>query len=258
VTSSSLQPLLTRFGPSSNARRRLVCLPYAGGTPATYRLWPQSLPDDVEVVTVRLPGREPPFRDPPPDSIEAIVGCVLTALDRSSDLPFAVFGHSMGALVAYEVTLALEAAAGMSPEVLFVSSRRAPDEPSVLAPIHELPDHEFVDAVQERYNAVPAVIRGEPDLLALLLPTLRADIRAFETYRPLTGRKVRCPIHVFGGSDDRHPRPEQLAQWQRVAEREVRVRVFDGDHFYLTNQREALTGAIADAWQHSSGALESS
>jgi medium-chain acyl-[acyl-carrier-protein] hydrolase len=237
-----------RFDSAGAAARRLICLPYAGGTAATYRAWTQALPDDVEVLTVRLPGREPPFRDRPLDSIGEIVDFVRCGLTGLDELPFAIFGHSMGALVAFELTVALEADGDRSPDVLFVSSRRSPEERSVLDPVHQLPDDDFLDAMQERYNAVPEVIRREPDLLALLLPMLRADIRAFETYEPLTGRRVRCPVHVYGGSRDNHPAPDQLHRWQRVAEEEIRVRVFEGDHFYLTDQRDALTADIAAVW----------
>jgi surfactin synthase thioesterase subunit len=253
-----------RFDAAGTARRRLFCLPFAGGGPATYRLWPRSLPDDVEVVALQLPGRDPSSRQRPPDSIAELVDSTteaVLAVDRADPLPFAVFGHSMGALIAFEMTLRLERAAAdgsalraagtsttvPSPSQLFVSGRRPPDEPHRGEPIHGLDDEPFLDAMQETYGGVPAVVRNEPDLLALFLPALRADIRALETYEPVGGRLVRCPIHVYGGADDRHPRPSQLSGWQRAAAREISVRVFDGDHFYLTaGAREALTGEIAD------------
>ena len=116
--------------------------------------------------------------------------------------------------------------------------------------MHGLADADFLDELQRRYSAVPDVVRQEPELLALLLPVLRADVRAIETYAPLTDRKVRCPVHVYGGRDDRHPRPDQLPGWQRVAEREVRVRVFPGDHFYVAAQRDALAEDMAACWTH--------
>jgi medium-chain acyl-[acyl-carrier-protein] hydrolase len=247
---------LLRFPATGTAGRRLICLPYAGGTAATYRTWPQWLPADVEVLTARLPGREPPYRDRPLESVAEIVDSLLPVVAEIGDLPFAIFGHSMGAAVAFELAVALEEMDGAaSPAVLFVSSRRPPDEPSVLPPVHHLPDAEFVSAVRERYNAIPDVVAAEPDLLALLLPVLRADIRAFETYQPLTERAVRCPVHVYGGSDDVLPRPEQLAGWQRVSECDVRVRVFPGGHFYLTSNQEELTADIASAWD-SVGVME--
>jgi surfactin synthase thioesterase subunit len=243
VTGEASGPLV-RFAASSTPRRQLVCLPFAGGGPSVYRLWPRTLPADVEVLAVVLPGRELPRREQPLDSVEQLVAALLPAIESAAQLPYALFGHSLGAALAFELAVALERDAARPPSQLFVSGRRAPDEPYHAAPVYDLPEADFLDALQERYGGVPEVIRGEPDLLALLLPALRADVRAFETYAPLTDRKVTCPVHVYGGVADRHPRPEQLPGWQRVAENPVRVRTFPGDHFYLTSQREALTGDI--------------
>jgi surfactin synthase thioesterase subunit len=237
-----------RFGATDGARRRLVCLPFAGGGAASYRLWPQGLPDDVEVAAVQLPGREGRRDTPALASVEQMVAVTLAALEHVPDLPLAIFGHSLGALVAFELTVALESRGGAAPTRLFVSGRRAPDEPCALPPVHGLPDEQFLDAMQERYGGVPEVVRREPDLLALLLPALRADVRAFETYAPLTDRRVRCPVHVYGGLDDTRPRPDELGGWQRVAERDVTVKLFPGDHFYLASQHDALTAEIAGQW----------
>lgn len=244
---------LVRFGAGDTTAgavkvRRLYCLPFAGGGPSTYRLWPRSLPGDLDVVAVQLPGREPGSAGPPVDSIDAIVEAVLAsigALQDAEPLPFSLFGHSMGALIAFEVAIALEAAGETAPEVLYVSGRRPPDELHHGNGIHALPDDEFLDAMQRSYGGVPDVVRNEPELLALFLPSLRADIRALETYAPSSGRKVGCPVRVYGGAQDRNPRPSQLGGWQRVAARDVSIRVFEGDHFYLVAARDALTADIA-------------
>lgn len=253
-TRGSGAPVVT-FPARSVARRRLVCLPYAGGGPSTYRLWPHSLPDDVEVVVAVLPGRDPrnrPAGTRPTGSMAALVPTVTEAiatLQSSSPLPFAVFGHSMGALVAYEVTVALEAGSATPPEHLFVSGRRPPDEVHAGERIHALPDVDFLDRVQELYGGVPDVIRGEPDLLALFLPALRADIEVFETYSPLTGRAVCCPVRAYGGDRDTRPRPEALAGWSRFAAGDFTHRVMRGDHFYLNDARDELTADVVAAWQ---------
>jgi medium-chain acyl-[acyl-carrier-protein] hydrolase len=239
---------LVRFAGSSRVRRRLVCLPFAGGGPAAFRLWPRTLPADVEVLAVRLPGRSPSSREPRLDSADAVVDALLPAIRAQADLPYALFGHSMGALLAFELALALEGSGAGAPERLFVSGRCAPDEPSTSLRIHALPDAEFLAQLDKNFAGVPEVVRNEPDLLALLLPALRADVRVYETYEPLTDRQVACPVHVYGGVDDRHPRPSELAGWQRVAEGAISVRLFPGDHFYLTNEREALTADIGQRW----------
>jgi medium-chain acyl-[acyl-carrier-protein] hydrolase len=253
VTSPAASPARTprgllRFAAPGTKHRRLYCLPFAGGGPSTYRLWPRSLPDDVDVIAVQLPGRDPSSPDPPADSVGEIVGAVVASiseLEAADPLPFALFGHSMGALIAFEVTTALEQRGGPSPTRLFVSGRRPPDELHQGDDVADLPDDEFLDAMQRSYGGIPDVVRNEPELLALFLPSLRADIRALETYRPLGEQPVRCPVRVYGGAQDRHPRPSQLAGWQRVAARDVSIRVFDGDHFYLAEAREALTADIA-------------
>lgn len=240
-----------RFGEATEPRRRLFCLPFAGGGPSIYRLWPQSLPHDVEVVAIALPGRDPRSRQTPLGSVGEIVPALVEAFDAMEPgelLPFAVFGHSMGALIAYELTVALEQSGRPAPSELFVSGRRAPDELGSARSIHGLSDDEFLDEMHRRYGGVPDAVRREPDLLALLLPALRADVRTFETYVRLTDHKVRCPVHVYGGQDDTHPNPDQLIGWQRVAEGDVTVQLFPGDHFYLNESRLALTADIAARW----------
>jgi surfactin synthase thioesterase subunit len=242
-------PSFVLFDSVATPQRRLFCIPFAGGGPATFRLWPRHLPSDVEVLAIQLPGRSPTSREPLLDSVAEIVDVLRGAVVANADLPYAIFGHSLGALVAFELTMALEAAGASPPSRLFVSGRRAPDEPRTERPIHALPDDAFLDALSDSYGGVPDVVRNEPELLAMLLPALRADVRTLETYAPLSGRKVACPVHVYGGTMDTHPCPSSLDGWQRVAERPISVRLFDGDHFYLAGEaRAALAADIAQRW----------
>ena len=241
------QPLM-RLGVRTAPRRRLFCMPYAGGGVAPYRLWHRSLPDDIEVYAASLPGRESRLMETPLPSIAAMVAYVRPAIEAATDLPYALFGHSMGALMAFELTAALEASGLRAPSRLFVSARRSPDEPDPKTPVHALPESQFLDELQARYGAIPDAVRNEPELLELLLPVLRADIKAVETYVPTPGARVRCPVSVYGGDGDTHPFPSQLPLWERVAHAPVRVRMFPGDHFYLNSQREALTADIASRW----------
>ncbi len=227
-------------------------MPYAGGGVAPYRLWHKSLPEDVEIFAAQLPGRESRLRETPLPSIHAMVAVLRPAIEAMTDLPYAIFGHSMGALVAFEMVAALEASGVRKPSRLFVSARRSPEEPDPKPPVHALPEAQFLDELQARYGAIPDAVRSEPELLELLLPVLRADIRAVETYVPTPGARVRCPVHVYGGVDDTHPFPTQLPRWDRVATSPITVRLFPGDHFYLNAQRDALLGDITSHWQASS------
>ena len=255
MTMPSGAPALVRFGARA-PRRRLFCLPFAGGGVAPYRAWAPLLPVDVELAAVQLPGRESRMRERSFDAIaplvEAVHEVIAPVLAASPEMPYALFGHSMGALVAFELACALgraaEAGALRAPDALFVSARRAPDEPDHVPPVHHLPEAVFLDALQERYGAIPDAVRQEPELLALLVPALRADIGAIETYAYTPGRIVACAVAAYGGTEDRHPVPAQLAGWQRVCAQPVRVRTFPGDHFYLTTQREALVRDLVATW----------
>lgn len=240
---------LARLGARRAPRRRLVCFPYAGGGVAAYGQWWRSLPEDIEVIGVQLPGREARISEAPLPSIDAMVQATRAVMHTISDLPFAFFGHSMGSLLAFELTLALEAAGAAAPDRLFVSARRAPDEPEAThSVVHTLPDADFLDAMQSRFQAIPQAVRDEPELLALVLPVLRADMRAVETYAPQPGRRVYCPVRAYGGADDTHPRPSQLAGWQRATMQPISVRLFPGDHFYLGAQRGALLEDVVAHW----------
>jgi medium-chain acyl-[acyl-carrier-protein] hydrolase len=214
-----------------------------------YRSWPRRLAHDVEVVAATFPGRAPGSKVAPPSSIGDLVRATRRAvldLEARDPLPFSFFGHSMGALIAFELTVDLERSGGASPQRLFVSGRRPPDERHDRAPIHGFDDDRFLDAVQATYGGVPDAVRSEPELLALFLPALRADVRAFETHIPLEAAVVHCPVNVYGGSDDRHPSPHELIGWQRVAATEIALRIFDGDHFYLATSESSITALTTD------------
>jgi surfactin synthase thioesterase subunit len=247
VRVNAAKPALVRL-PSRAPRRRLICLPFAGGGVSGYRPWLQALPPDIEIVAAQLPGREGRLREAPFESIWEMADSLLPEILDLTDLPYALFGHSMGGLVAYEIAVALERMHAAAPSRLFISARRAPDEDPDRPLVASLPDMEFLDVMQRRYNAIPDAVKDEPELLALLLPTLRADLRAIESYTPRTLHRVSMPVHVYGGLEDRHPFPNQLAGWQRVAEQPIRVRLFPGDHFFITTQRDAVMKDIAANW----------
>lgn len=244
---TTTKPALVKL-PSRSPRRRLICLPFAGGGVSSFRPWLRSLPPDVELVAAQLPGREGRLRESPFDSIWDMADSLLSEILELDDLPYAFYGHSMGGLVAYELAVALERMNARAPSHVFVSARRAPDEPPDQPLIADLPENAFLDAMQSRYGAVPDAIRDEPELLALLLPTLRADLRAIERYTPRTLHRLRASVHIYGGVDDHHPLPSQLSGWQRVVEQPIRIRLFPGDHFFLTSQRDALLNDIGAHW----------
>lgn len=222
---------------------RLFCFPFAGGGAPAYRLWPQHLPDDVEVISLHPAGRAHRLREPPLTSIDAMVAAAVDALEPWMDRPFALFGHSLGAVVAGETARVLQAR-GRAPAHVFVSARSP--ERKGKAQIHTLPDPEFIEAMNRRYQGIPAEILREPEILELLLPPLRADIMALETFYPDPDRpKIVSPVTVYGGSLDPQVSFENLEAWEAETTAGCRIRVFDGDHFYIDPQRTALLADIS-------------
>ena len=232
-----------RPAPRPNAKARLFCFPYAGGGAAAYRLWPAGLPAELEVVAIQLPGRANRLHEPALSSVSNIVDALLPVLLPQLDLPYAFFGHSMGALLAAEVGRALESSGVPGPRHLLVSGRRPPHMKQTESFLHTLPDAEFVTAINQRYGGIPAEIAAHADLLALLLPSLRADIQALETHNPPLRAPAAYLISVFGGSHDRLTPRAHLDAWQSETSAPIRVRVFPGDHFYLAPR---MTELLAD------------
>lgn len=237
---------LQRFAPRPQARARLFCFPHAGVGAAVYRQWSTALPVDLEVCAIQLPGRANRLREPALTSVSALVQALLPALQPHLDLPFAFFGHSMGAVLSSELARALQDQGMSGPRHLFVSGRRPAHWPNPDPLLHILPDGEFVAEIQRRYGGIPPEVAEHEELLSLLLPSLRADITALETHTPPPTRApLACPISVFGGADDPLTPREHLDGWRSETSGPFRVRVLPGDHFYLQAQRDVLLGDLA-------------
>jgi surfactin synthase thioesterase subunit len=199
------------------------------------------------VWTVQLPGREQRSREAPKTSIVELVHEIVPALLPHLDLPFAIFGHSMGAVLASEVTRALAEAGNPLPQHLLVSGRRPPHIAGTEPHMHGLPDPAFIAELNRRYRGIPAEILEQPDLMALFLPVLRADLTALETHLPARRAPLSCPISAFGGVDDALTPREHLDAWRGETSGAFQVRVYPGDHFYLNPGRPRLLADIATA-----------
>jgi medium-chain acyl-[acyl-carrier-protein] hydrolase len=230
----------------SKATVRLFCLPYAGGGAAPFRPWAHLLPPEVELCIVQLPGRETRLRETPYASMTSLVEDLATAIAPALDRPYALFGHSMGALAAFELVCALQRHRRDAPMHVFVSGRRAPQLPDPEPPISHLADDSFVREIMRRYNAIPKVILDDQDMLRVFLPTLRADLAMLESHVYRDSGKLDCPITAFGGVHDPRASREDLVAWRAQTRRSFQVHQFPGDHFYLNPQRQALVAQIAD------------
>ena len=202
------------------------------------------LPPAIALGAVQLPGREARLGEPPFTRMAPLITAMADALAPALQQPTAFFGHSMGALLAYELARELVRRGDPPPVSLIVSGRRAPTFEGHEAPLHPLPDDAFVAELVRRYDAIPQAILAERDLMALFLPILKADFAVFETHRHADGAALPCPIAIYGGDAD--PQTAEMEGWAALCAGPARRRVFPGGHFYLVQQRQAVAAALAD------------
>lgn len=223
---------------------RLFCFPYAGGAASIFRSWSSKLPPTVEVCPVHLPGRAHRIAEPAYVSLPPLVEAVARALAPHLDRPFAFFGHSMGALIGFELARHLRGRGGPQPEHLFVSACRAPQIPRTQPPTYQLPEAEFVEELQ-RLNGTPREVFGHPELLKLMLPILRADFAVCQTYEYVPAPPLDCAIAAFGGLDDPDISAEDIRAWGAQTVNRFGARMLPGDHFFLHTAEWMLLAALA-------------
>jgi medium-chain acyl-[acyl-carrier-protein] hydrolase len=229
--------------PGPAAETRLVCLPYAGGSASAYHAWEDLTPRHVEVCAAELPGRgarmgEEPFRRLPP-----LVRALADALEPLLDRPFALFGHSMGGLVAFELARLLRRRGQPAPCHLFVSASPAPGTPALRPHLHDAPDEE-VKARLRALKGTPRQVLENDELMALALPVIRADFAALEAYEYREEPPLEVPLTVFGGLDDRAVRPWDLQGW-RGHSTSSQLRLLPGDHFFVHDLAPELAELVA-------------
>ena len=224
---------------------RLFCFPNAGSGPSVFRGWAEELRPDVEVIAIQLPGREGRFRERPYTDVAALVQDLTSAFRAELDLPFAFFGHSLGAFLAFETAYAVREVTGRDPVHFFASACRAPDSVSKLPEIRQLPDEEFVSALNTLFGeGIPKAILEDQDFLKAILPAIRADVCLFERYSYIARPPLSCPLSVFGGRRDKAVQASQLAEWRTHTAGPFYCHLMDAEHFYLQSERAALTASI--------------
>ncbi|MFG2040385.1 thioesterase II family protein [Dactylosporangium sp. NPDC048998] len=226
---------------------RLFCFPHAGGGSRFYNLWRQRLaPQVVEVCAIVLPGRDGRLLEPPYTRMEPLVSDLVEALRPHLDRPFAFFGHSLGAAVAYETAHRLRQLGLPQPRCLFASGRRAPHSPVPPPFTHQLSDADLVSEVLS-LNGLPEKALRRPRALEAILPSLRADYQINDTYLPSAGLRLAFPVYAYAGDDDPLALPVDVAGWRLTTTGAFRVRVFPGDHFYLRDAPpDFATAVLAD------------
>jgi medium-chain acyl-[acyl-carrier-protein] hydrolase len=213
---------------SDGARVRLFCLPHAGSGSAGFYRWRRWLPAEVDLCPIFLPGRELRLSEPLVSSASRLADGIAEAIAPLLDRPYAIFGHSMGALLAFELARKVK----QEPSALYLSGRIAAHLPPPHVGLHRLDDEALVRALAARYGGAAQTLLEEDDLREVFLPIVRADLAVVETYRYRQGRPLGCPITVFAGDGDRSVSEAGLAGWRVETTGEFAVRYLPGDHFY--------------------------
>lgn len=244
IPTQSGNPWVTLPQPRPHARVRLFCLPYAGGGSSIYRSWANLFPDSIELCLVQLPGRENRMYEAPYSDMRTLITHAMEGISPFLTKPFAFFGHSMGALVAFELAQTVQELRQEGLAHVFVSGSRAPHLPYPRSSWHLLPDPELLDVLIS-IQGIPKDLLEHKEYLNLLLPTIRADLRVVATHSRNSFKKLVCPITAFNGSDDELVPSISANAWSEHTSAIFKYKSFEGDHFFLRSNEQSLSKDIA-------------
>lgn len=233
--------------PNPAARLRLFCFPFAGGGASTYCPWISHLAPEIELYPVQFPGRENRVKEPPFRHFDELIPALAQALQPYFSMPYAFFGHSMGALVSFELTRYLRQQGTRLPEHLFLSAYRSPgttpDEP-----LHALPEPALIKKVLELEGTSPEILAND-ELRQLLLPILRADFSVCESYQFRVQEPLDCPITVLGGLQDKRVQQAALESWRAQTSRHFAIHMLPGNHLFIRSAQTAVLQIISQTLQ---------
>jgi medium-chain acyl-[acyl-carrier-protein] hydrolase len=228
-----------------NGVPRLFCFPYAGGSAQVFRPWQRPLSAEASLSLVHLPGRAARLSETPFKDCRQLVKVLADEMISVLPTAFAFFGHSMGALISFELARELRRRGQPGPLALFVSGRPAPQIPDPDPPTFNLPEQEFV-AELRRLNGTPKEFLANPELLEVFLPTIRADFELVETHSYEPEEPLACPIYAYGGLLDTSVPAADLKAWKEQTSGAFKVRMFPGDHFYLHSSQDLVHAVKRD------------
>ncbi|MGH2481672.1 MAG: thioesterase II family protein [Ktedonobacteraceae bacterium] len=233
------------------AEVRLFCFTYAGGGASIFYAWAKGLPPEIETCIIQLPGRERRLAEQPFTNMQLLIHVLSENFAPYLDMPFTFFGHSMGALVGFELACMLRQWYGVQPRHLFSSAHRAPQLPDHRDHIHHLSASEFVEKLR-KFNGTPEKILQNDEFMELILPVLRADFTLCETYSYAPRAPLDCALTALGGTHDTMVNSDELSAWQAQTTGTFAFHLLPGDHFYLHGERLALLDIISAGSMRSS------
>ena len=222
---------------------RLFCFAYAGGSAVIYHSWQRHLPTFVEVCPVELPGRGGRMQEEPFKRMEPLVDALAEALLPYLDKPFAFFGHSMGALLSFELARQLRRGQDLKPAHLFISGHNAPQMHIFYPARHALPKAEFINLLVQM-NGTPAEVLENAELMQILMPVLQADFAICDFYRYRDEPPLDCAISVFGGLQDQEMCRGKLEAWREQTNLAFSLQMFPGDHFFIHTAKPLLLESL--------------
>jgi len=238
------QPWLRKIWQEKTSRVSLLCFPHSGAGASMYTAWIKQIPGQVVVCPVEFPGHGQRLREPLLRDIESLVDNLAASIGPLVRQPFAFFGHSMGALVCFELVRRLRKQYQREPIHLFISANSAPHLANLDEPLSALAEDILVQKVKE-LNGSAAEFLDIPELREVFLPVLRADFALCETYGYHPDEPLHCPVTVLGGLNDKTVSRADLEAWKIYTTGPFRVRMFPGDHFYIHRCRDVLLEVLA-------------
>jgi len=224
---------------AGQVRLRMFCFPYAGGAAVVYRNWRKFLPATVQVIPVELPGRGARLKETPFLSLPALIEDLSEVILPLLDAPFVFFGHSMGAVIAFELARCLRRKYDREPQAVFVSGRRAPQVPDNNPVSYNLPEKEFIEELSG-LEGTPKEVLEDAELMEMMIPLLRADFQLIQTYNYVADVPLQCPITAYGGLQDYHVPRDVLLPWKELTSSRFALHMLPGDHFFLRSHQTLL------------------
>lgn len=244
---------IRRYHPAPTSEVQLVCFPHAGGSASFYLPVSAALTPAIDVAAIQYPGRQDRRAEPNVGSIPDLANAIFNAIRPLADRPLAFFGHSMGAILAYEVAVRLEDAGAAPLARLYVSGRRAPSCRRQES-LHQQTD-QAITAELEHLSGTSSDLLADPEVLAMILPAVKSDYKAIETYRPVGTRPVQAPVTAIIGDEDSKVTVDEARAWRQYSTASFDLRVLPGGHFYLIDRGREVIRLIAGDLTGKGGSL---